>query len=59
MEFLILRTSHQLNLIKDISIKVGDTTTQPPESARNLEIHFDSKVKWTTHVNILISTLYL
>ena len=39
---------------------VSDTTIQPTESARNLGIHFDSKLKkWTTHVNKLTSTLYL
>ena len=56
MEFLILGTPHQINLINDMSIQVSNTTIQPIESARNLGINLD---KWTTYVNKVTSTLYL
>ena len=57
-EFLVLGTQQQLNKITDINIRIGDDIMEPTEFIRNLGAYFDSKLKGTSHVNRLPSTIY-
>ena len=57
-EFLVLGTQQQLNKITDINIRIGDNIIVPADFIRNLGACFDSKLKGTSHVNRLSSTIY-
>ena len=57
-EFLVLGTQQQLNKIADISIRIGKDIIEPTEFIRNLWASFDRKLKGTSHVNNLSSTIY-
>ena len=56
-EFLVLGTQQQLNKITDINIRIGDGIIEPTDFIRNLKGYFDSKLKGTSHVNRLSSTI--
>ena len=57
-EFLVLETQQQLNKITDINIRIGDHIIEPTDFIRNFGAYFDSKLKGTSHVNRLSSTIY-
>ena len=57
-EFLVLETQQQLNKITDINIRIGDNIIEPTDFIRNLWAYFDSKLKGTSHINRLSSTIY-
>ena len=58
-EFLVAGTKHNLDLIGEINIKVGEDTIERSESVQNLGVFWDSELKNTIHFNKLTSTLYL
>ena len=57
-EFLVLGTQQQLNKIMYINIRIGKDITEPTEFIRILRAYFDSKLKGTSCVNKLSSTIY-
>ena len=57
-EFFALGTQQQLNKITDINIRIGDDIIEPTDFIRKLGAYFDSKLKGTSHVNRLSSTIY-
>ena len=54
-EFLLIGTKHQVNLIGEIAIKIGDDIIRPSTNARNLGYFCDSYFKNVTRVNKLLS----
>ena len=56
--FLVLGTQQQLNKITDINIRIGIDITELTEFMRNLGAYFNSKLKGTSHINKLSSTIY-
>ena len=57
-EFIVFRVKQQLDKVDNIEIKIGEDIIQNVPSVRNLEMHFNSELKHTAHVNKLTSTSY-
>ena len=44
-EFILLGTRYQLQMINEISIKIGDAFIQPTDCVRNLGYMYDAELK--------------
>ena len=57
-EFLLIGTMHQINLTREIVIKIGDDFIRPSTNAGNLGYFCDPDFKNVTHVNKLLSASF-
>ena len=57
-EFIIVGAQQQLDKIGKLSIKVDDDIITNVPVVRNLGVHIDSELKLSTHVNIIVSSLF-
>ena len=55
-EFFVAASSHNLNKLQDVSLKIGDITISPSSTIKNLGVIFDQKMSMENHVKSLIKT---
>ena len=58
-EFILLGTRYQLQMVNEISIKIGDAIIQPRNCVRDLGYIYDAELKSNLHINKLVSTCYV
>ena len=58
-EFATMGTRQQLSLADELSIKIGDGTTDAVKFVWNLEFFMDGEMKNGTHINKLTSSLFV
>ena len=58
-EFILLGTQYQLQMLNEISIKIGDAIIKPTNYARNLGYMYNVELKNISHVNKLVSTCHV
>ena len=58
-EFVVMGMRQQLSLVGELSIKIGDDTTDAVKFVWNLGFFMDSEMKNGTHINKLKSSLYV
>ena len=56
-EFFVAASSHNLKLIPDISIAIGNSSIHPSESVRNLGAFFDSAMSMSSHISYISQTV--
>ena len=59
LNFLLLRTKHNISLAGELKIKIGNDTITNSTSAKHLGVHFDANLKGTIHTNRLSSSVFL
>ena len=58
-EFIMISTRHQLATAGKAEIQIEDDMIQPTNFVRNLGFFYDKYMKNTTHMNRVISTVYI
>ena len=57
-EFIIVGVQQQLDKVGELSIKVGDDMINNTAVVKNLGVYIDPKLKLSTHVNKIVSSLF-
>ena len=58
-EFLLLSSQYQASKLDIASVKIGDESIKPSDSARNLGAIFDHKLTMIQHVNTICQSCYV
>ena len=58
-EVLLLGTRQQLGIADTIKVKIGEDEITSTPYARNLSVFFNINMKWTIHINKMISNIYI
>ena len=58
IEFILLGTQNQLQMVNKIGIKIRDAIIQPTDCVRDLGYMYDAEVTNISHINKLVSTCY-
>ena len=58
MEVMLIGTRQQLSKLPEVTVKIGNVSINPTETARNLGIYWNKTMTTTTHINRLSSQLF-
>ena len=56
-EFFVAASTHNMKILQDVSLKIGDITIKPSSAIKNLGVIFDQAMSMESHVKSLVKTI--